>query len=122
MFERKKLNLNPSKKRYMIFNAKTKETALVKIKIGKENLQRVWKEGKETCFKLVGIEVGEDLSRNNHIQVIRRKINSALYGLAKTGRDRDPKKKKLMYSRLIHSHLVYSLPIRKVWQNKCSEN
>ena len=59
----------------------------------------------------MGIEVDEDLSWINHIQVISRKINSALYGLAKTGRNLDPKNKKLMYSGLVHSHLVYGLPI-----------
>ena len=80
-FKRNKLNLNPSKTRYMLFNVKTRETDLVKI--GNEYLQRVWKEGKETSFKLVGIEVDEDLSWSNHIQVISRKINSDLYGLAK---------------------------------------
>ena len=81
-FTRNKLNLNPSKARYMIFNAKTKEADLVKI--GDECLQRVGKDGKETSFKLVGIEVDEDLSWSNHIQVIFRKVNSALYRLAKT--------------------------------------
>ena len=38
-FKRNKLNLNPSKTLYLIFNAKTKETNLVKI--GSEYLQRV---------------------------------------------------------------------------------
>ena len=93
----------------MLFNVKTIETDLVKI--GNEYLQRVWKEGKKTSFKLVGLEVDEDLSWSNHIQVISRKINSALYGLAKTGRNLDPKNKKCMYSGLVHSHLVYGLPI-----------
>ena len=59
----------------------------------------------------MGIEVDEDLNWSNHIQVIGWEINSALYGLAKTGRNLNPKNKKLMHSGLIHSHIVYSLPI-----------
>ena len=39
-FKRNKLNLNPSKTRYMIFNSKSEETKLVKI--GDEYTDRVW--------------------------------------------------------------------------------
>ena len=43
-FERNKLNLNPSKARYMIFNSKTEETNLVKL--GNEHIERVWTKAK----------------------------------------------------------------------------
>ena len=39
------------------------------------------------------------------------KKNSALCGLVKTGMNLDPKNKKLMNSGLVHSYLVYGLPI-----------
>lgn len=93
----------------MVFNTKTEETKLTKI--GEEYLERVWKGGKEKSFKLVGIEVDEDLTWKNHIEFVCNKINSALYGLAKTGKNLDSKNKKLMYSGLIHSHLIYGLPV-----------
>ena len=108
-FKRNKLNLNPSKTRYMVLNAKTSETKLVKI--GDEYLERVWKEGKEKSFKLVGIHVDEGLQWDYNINALGKKINSAIYGLAKTSRTLEEKSKKLLYSGLIHLHLVYGLPI-----------
>ena len=79
-----KLNLNPSKTRYMIFNSNTNRTDL--IQIGNQTLERVWDNGQEKSFKLVGIHIDENLKWQHHI-------------------------KKLLYSGLIHSHLVYDLPI-----------
>ena len=108
-FKRNKLNLNPSKTRYMVINHKTQETQLVKI--GEEYLERVWKEGNEKSFKLVGIWVDEDLSWAEHIDKLGKKINSAIYGLSKSQRSLNATSKKLLYSGLIHSHLVYGLPI-----------
>ena len=108
-FKRNKLNLNPSKTRYMILNHKTDSTNFVKI--GNEYLERVWKHGNETSFKLVGIWVDEDLSWYDHIDKLCRKINSAVYGLNKSRRSLNANSRKLLYSGLIHSHLVYGLPI-----------
>ena len=108
-FKCNKLNLNPSKTRYMILNHKTESTDLVKI--GNEYLERVWKGGNETSFKLVGIWVDEDLSWSDHIDKLYRKINLALYGLNKSRRSLNANSRKLLYSGLIHSLLVYGLPI-----------
>ena len=80
-FKRNKLNLNPSKTRYMIFNSKSEETQLVKI--GDEYIDRVWSKGKEQSFKLVGIQVDEKLKWDKHINYIARKMDWALYGLSK---------------------------------------
>ena len=41
-FQRKKLNLNPAKTRYMIFNSKSEETNLVKIR--DQFIERVWEK------------------------------------------------------------------------------
>ena len=92
----------------MVFNAKATETKLVKI--GVEYLERVRKEGKEKSFKLVGIHVDEGLQWDFHVDALGKKINSAIYGLAKTCRTLEEKSEKLLYSGLIHSHLVYGLP------------
>ena len=56
-FKQNKLNLNPSKTRCMIFNAKTEEENL--ITIDNTVIERVWNKGKETSFKLVGIHIDE---------------------------------------------------------------
>ena len=108
-FKRNKLNLNPSKTRYMIFNSKTEETQLVKI--GSEFIERVWNKGKEKSFKLVGIQVDEKLKWDKHINYIARKMDWALYGLSRVNKQLTFSNKKLLYSGLIHSHLVYGLPI-----------
>ena len=107
-FRRNKLNLNPSKTRYMIFNHLTTETDLVRI--DNEYLQRVWEGGKEKSFKLVGIEIDEKLKWDRHIDNVAKKMNYANYALGKASKELDVKTKKLTYSGLIHSHLVYGLP------------
>jgi len=109
-FTQNKLNLNPSKTRYMIFNGKgTAETKLVKI--DDEYIERVWTYGKEKSFKLVGIQVDEKLKWNEHITYIAKKIGYANYSLTKAQKKLSVKSKKLLYSGLIHSHLVYGSPV-----------
>jgi len=112
-FSQNKLNLNPSKTRYMIFNGKgTTETQLVKI--DNQFIERVWSKGKETSFKLVGIQVDERLKWDSHISYISRKIGYANYTLNKARNTLSQTNKKLLYSGLIHSHLVYGAAI---WGN-----
>ena len=108
-FQRNKLNLNPSKTRYMLFNSHTAETNLVKI--GQEFIERVWENGKEKAFKLVGLQLDEKLKWTHHIGYILKKINSSNYALTKASKTLNTKNKKLVYSGLVHSHLVYGLPI-----------
>ena len=67
-FQRNKLNLNPSKTRYMLFNTHTAETDLVRI--GQEFIERVWENGKEKAFKLVGLQLDEKLKWTHHISYI----------------------------------------------------
>ena len=94
----------------MIFNSKTEETNLVKL--GDEYIERVWNKGKEKNFKLVGIHVDEKLKWDKNINNVARKKDNPLYGLSfislKTAIDF---KQKLLHSGVIHSHLVYGLPI-----------
>ena len=108
-FRRNKLNLNPSKTRYMIFNCTTDETELVKI--NNQYIERVWHKGNEKSFKLVGIHVDEKLTWNSHIDAVAKKMDHANYALRKASKELVPKNKKLLYSGLVHSHLVYGLPI-----------
>ena len=104
-----KLNLNPSKTRYMIFNSNTNRTDL--IRIADETLERVWDSGQEKYFKLVGIHIDENLKWQHHIKKIANKIAGATYCLNKASKELSNENKKLLYSGLIHSHLVYGLPI-----------
>ena len=68
-FPQNKLNLNPFKTRYMIFNGKnTQETNLVKLR--DKYIERVWSKGNEKAFKLMGIIVAEKLKWDEHINYI----------------------------------------------------
>ena len=100
-FKRNKLNLNPSKTRYMIFNSKLEETQLVKI--GDTYIDRVWSKGKEKSFKLVGIHVDEKLKWDKHIKYIVRKVDWALYGLNRVNKQLSCSYKKLLYSCLLYT-------------------
>ena len=113
-FAQNKLNLNPTKTRYSIFkpNKNDKDINNDKlVKIGDHHLQRVWRNGKETAFKLVGIWIDEELTWGEHIEKTRKKINSALYGLSKTKKYLSRPNKTLLYMGLIQSHLTYGSPI-----------
>ena len=104
-----KLNLNPSKTRYIIFNANTNSTDL--IRIADEKLERVWDSGQEKSFELVGIHIDKNLKWQHHIKKIANKVAGATYGLNKASKELSNDNKKLLYSGLIHSHLVHGLPI-----------
>ena len=70
-FKKNKLNLNPGKTRYMIFNCKTDRTDIIHIE-GKF-IEHVWEKGKEKSFKLVWIKVDEGLKWNHHIDHVAKK-------------------------------------------------
>ena len=81
----------------MAFNCKTDETQLVKIGDQYTYIQRVWEKGKEKSFKLVGIQIDEQLKWIHHISYISRKIDYANYGLSKVSKELDEKNKKNCY-------------------------
>ena len=80
-FRASKLNLNPSKTRYMLFNLSTLKTEL--IQINNEYIERVWSKGDEKSFKLVGIYLDEKLKWDEHISQIAKKIGYSNYSLNK---------------------------------------
>jgi hypothetical protein len=104
-----KLQLNPSKTRYIIFNNKI--NPLSTVMIGNEPIQKISEKGKEKSFKLVGIHLDENLKWTHHINAVSKKLSSSLYGLTRVSKELNEENKKLLYSGLIHSHLVYGLPI-----------
>ena len=109
-FAQNKLNLNPAKTRFMLFNSNnSQETQLVKI--DDTYIERVWTKGKEKSFKLVGIHLDEKLKWDMHINYINQKMGYSNYMLSKAAKSLNKHNKKLLYSGLIHSHLVYGAPI-----------
>ena len=59
----------------------------------------------------MGIHVDEKLKWDKHINNVARKMDYALHGLSKVSKQLSYSNKNLLYSGLIHSHLVYGLPI-----------
>ena len=55
--------------------------------------------------------IDEKLNREDHINYIAKKISYANYSLNKARNRLTTDTKKLLYSGLIHSHLVYGAPI-----------
>ena len=94
----------------MIFNCKDNSDTN-HIHINGENIERVWRQGKEKPFKLVGIMIDEKLNWEDHINYIAKKISYANYSINKARNWLASETKKLLYSKLIHSHLVYGAPI-----------
>ena len=102
-FKQNKLNLNPSKTRCMIFNAKTEETEL--ISIDNTIIERVWEKRKETSFKLVDIHIDERLKWDQHINKTSSKIASAIYGLTKCAKELSSENKKSTH--ILHTDLQF---------------
>ena len=84
------LNIYPAKTTYMIFNSKSEETNLVKIR--DQFIETVREKGIEKSFKLVGINIDEKLKWTEHIKAVGRKINSANYALTKAYKELNVKK------------------------------
>ena len=98
-FQRNVLNLNPAKTRHMLFNSKTEETKLVKIR--DQFIERVWEKGIEKSFKLVGIHVDEKLKWTEHIKLVAKIIYSANYVLTKALKELNVKKSNLQWIGLL---------------------
>jgi hypothetical protein len=116
-FSQNKLNLNPSKTRYMVFNQNKKDENKDQdklVNIRGEYLQRVWRKGKEKAFKLVGVWIDEELKWSEHIIAVKKKVNAAVYNLSQARNNVSIKNKIMLYMGLIQSHLVFGSPF---WGN-----
>ena len=82
-----KVNLNPSKTSYMVFNHKTDKTD--HLTIDNSQIMRVWDKGTEKSFKLVEIHIDERLKWGEHKTYIKKKVSSATYGLTSSSKELD---------------------------------
>ena len=55
--------------------------------------------------------IDENLKWTCHINLVAKKINSAIYGLGNASKTLNEKNKRIIYTGIIHSHIVYGLPI-----------
>ena len=74
-------------------------------------IERIYNEGRETSFKLLGILLDEYLSFNDHISMLTRKISKSLYCINRVKNFVDQKSLRTMYFAMIHSIMAYGINI-----------
>ena len=74
-------------------------------------LERIYNEGTETCFKLLGVYFDEFLSFNQHITHLCAKLSKSLYCINRIKNFTDTDSLKKLYFSMIHSNISYCLNI-----------
>ena len=74
-------------------------------------IERIHNNSKIPAFKLLGVFLDENLTFNYHFCQIRNKISRSLYSLNQAKNFISVKALKMIYYALIHSHLLYCLPL-----------
>ena len=115
-FKANKLTLNTSKTKYMLFKEKTQKVDIsnLKVTIDGEDIERIGEKCSEEAFKFVGIYIDENLSWDNHISYIRKKLGGATYALAKLRNLLPSNIKITIYNSLFKSHMEYGI---QAWGN-----
>jgi hypothetical protein len=101
-----KLSLNISKTKYMLFSNK-RLTGLNNLEVMINNTLLV----REQCLKFLGIYIDENLTWNQHIQIIKSKLASTIYAMNRLKHFIPCKYKLTLYFSLIYPYLVYGIPV-----------
>jgi hypothetical protein len=72
---------------------------------------RVYNEGEETSFKLLGVLFDEYLSFEEHINHLCTKISKSLYCINRIKNFVNPNSLKMLYYSMVHSHISYCLVV-----------
>ena len=118
-----KLCVNADKTKVMIFHHKNKNIPPLNFFFNNNDIngpqllsfispiERISNSSTIPAFKMLGIFLDENLSFNYHIKQVRNKVSKALYFLVKAKNVLSSKALKTLYFALVHSHLLYCLPI-----------
>jgi hypothetical protein len=118
-----KLCVNADKTKVMIFHQKNKQIPQIEFyfnnndigSIQVQNLispiERISNSSDIPAFKMLGVFLDENLSFDYHIKQVRNKVSKALFYLIKAKNILTSKALKILYYALVHSHLLYCLPI-----------
>ena len=104
------LTLHPKKTRYIIYTPRN-NNEMEPLKLCGSEIERVWEQGNEKSFKLVGVHMDENLSWKYHIQHVKKKIMQSIVMISRSKRTIPTPIKLILYNALIMSHLEYCLPI-----------
>ena len=111
------LTLHPGKTRYMIFH--NKKLNNVTLKICNTEIKRIEDEGEESSFKLVGVNLDENLNWKRHITTIHNKILKVIVYINRTKHNLPNNIKTLLYKALVVPYLEYCIAI---WGGSCKQS
>lgn len=112
-FESNCLKVNTSKTNIMVFNPGNKQSREVNIFIGEHRLDQV------RVAKILGLYIDENLSWNDHVDYIAKKISSGIFVIKQLKQYCDMNVLKSAYYALVESYINYGIVI---WGNSSKNN
>ncbi len=106
-----RLSLNASKTKYIVIRPKHIRDSLLErnIYIGDTKLSRIGNDCTEKSVKFLGILIDENLTWNDHVSHVNKKISRALFSINQTKNILPKDCLRSLYFSLVHSHLSYGL-------------
>jgi hypothetical protein len=124
-FKANKMAVNTAKTKYIIFRTQGKvinnnectllfnnnEPGLPEDPNQISTIDRIYNEGPESSFKLLGVMIDEYLSFNAHISHVCAKVSKSLFCINRIKNFVNKATLKLLYYAMVHSHLSYCLNV-----------
>jgi len=124
-FRSNKMAVNTAKTKFIVFRTRGKRVDPADCivlynnnELGKDEnpdlitpVQRVFNEGEETSFKLLGVLFDEYLSFEDHVSSICAKISKSLFCINRVKNFITPNALKMLYFAMVHSHINYCLNV-----------
>ena len=127
-FRANRMAVNISKTKYMIFRPKGQQLNLQGKTVVYNNnevgqpdspeqifeLERCFNDNpakEHRTYKLLGVYFDEHLSFDQHVQTVCSKISQSNFIISRAKNFLDKKSLKMLYSSMVHPHLIYCLPI-----------
>jgi hypothetical protein len=124
-FRSNKMAVNTTKTKFIVFRTRGKRVDPADCivlynnnELGKDEnpdlitpVQRVFNDGEETSFKLVGVLFDEYLSFEDHVSSICAKISKSLFCINRVKNFVTPNSLKMLYFAMVHSHINYCLTV-----------
>jgi len=75
------------------------------------NISRIYNEGEEKSFKILGVLFDEYLSFEDHVSHLCNKISKSLFCINRIKNFINQKSLKMLYYSMVHSHIVYCINV-----------
>jgi hypothetical protein len=124
-FRANKMAVNTSKTKFIVFRTRGKRIEPRDCKlvfnnneIGRPedpnlifNISRIYNEGEEKSFKILGVLFDEYLSFEDHVSHLCNKISKSLFCINRIKNFINQKSLKMLYYSMVHSHIVYCINV-----------